>query len=278
MLELFTIILIDSSIYFGDLWGGIGMYTRLMIVLVVLFILFEGFMVYLLFKYKQGKIEKNPLLMLPKKESKFIYYAFFKWKLKNQASNERTTFSLNMNTNYFWFYIALLHEQIIEMVIFHFYFKSVEPSLAYIISALHIYSILYIIGDYNWVRNTPICVKERDIHIKVGGRREIFFTVDDIQLIQPAKLKINNHGGIIHEKDVFHATAFPRALTRTFGISDELKHEIIFNKPIYYTSYFGVKKQANTVFSYIEDSGQLVNLLEEKLKNIQANKQHVDLI
>ena len=196
-----------------------------------------------------------------------MYYAFFCWNNKKVMSNTDISFRLDKNSAYFWFFLALLHEQVIEMVILHIYVKTAAPLLAYVITALHIYSIFYIMGDYNWVRNTPIRVKDDNINIKIGARREISFNIDDIELIQRAKLKNNSSGGIIHEKRVFHATAFPRVLTRLFGISDELKHEIIFNKPIYYKGYFGIKKQADKAFIYIEDSHDFVNVLKNKLEH-----------
>ena len=215
---------------------------------------------------RQGSSDSNPFLALVVKEWTIMYYGLFFWKIKKVPSDNDISFRLDKNSAYFWFFIAILHEQVIEMVILHIYVKTAAPLLANVITALHIYSIFYIIGDYNWVRNTPIRFKNNTIDIKIGRRREISFGISDIKLIRTAKLKTNNSGGIIHEKRVFHATAFPRVLTRLFGISDELKHEIIFNKPIYYKGYFGMKKQVDKAFIYIEDSNDFVDVLNKKME------------
>lgn len=231
----------------------------MVISLILILFLLVLFFVYLFVKYKQGKIEKNPLLAIIVKEWKILYYVFFNWKIKR-----RNKYMLHKHSNYFWLFIALLHEQVIEMVLFHIYLKKVDPSYANIFSALHIYSILYMIGDYNWVRNTPIRLVDDYVEIKIGGRREVSFHLADIDSIKKAQLTYTNKGEIIQEKGVFHATSFPRVLTSLFGITDELKHEITFNKPIYSTGYFGLKKQVNKVHVYIHESDQFVATLEEK--------------
>lgn len=249
----------------------------MMISLILLLTALEIFIVYLFIRYKQGRIEKNPFITIFVKEWKILFYAFFRWRIK-ENNNE---YSLHKNSHYFWLFIALLHEQVIEMVVFHIYLKKVDPSFANIMSALHIYSIIYMLGDYNWVRNTPIRIINNNIEIKIGARRELSFHISDIDSIQKAHITYSDKGGIIHEKGVFHATSFPRVLTRIFGITDELRHEIIFNKPISYTGYFGLKKQVNKVLVYIKDSDRLVDALEEKMRDYEGsndNKQEIQKV
>ncbi|WP_404427491.1 CPBP family intramembrane metalloprotease [Ureibacillus chungkukjangi] len=235
--------------------------------------LLEVFVAYLFVKYKQGKIDHNPIITIILKEWKILFYAFFRWK-RNKVSSENS-FSLHKNSSYFWLFIALLHEQIIEMIVFHIYFKKVEPSYAYVFSGLHLYSILYMLGDYNWVRNTPVCIKNNVVEMKIGARREISFHIRDIRLIRKAEIAYSKNGAIIHEKDVFHLTVFPRVLTRIFGITEELKHEIVFKEPISYKGYFGLKKKVSKVLIYIEDSNQLVNILEKKMEDLEEEDESI---
>ncbi|MBD8071556.1 hypothetical protein [Bacillus sp. PS06] len=108
------------------------------------------------------------------------------------------------------------------------------------------------------------------IEMKIGARREISFHIQDIEMIKRASITYSKSGGIIHEKEVFHATAFPRVLTRLFEITDELKHEIIFKEPVTYRGYFGIKKKVNKVLVYIEDSDRFAHILEQKIEDIEG--------
>lgn len=240
------------------------METRLTVTGIILAVFLEGFLVHLFLLYRKGKITENPLLLIYKKELMILFYAFFKWKIPNP---DQDTFYYHKKSNYFWLYLALVHEQVIEMVVFHIYLKKEAPEIALGMLLLHIYSVFYIMGDYNLLRNTPILVKKNRIHIKIGARRELNFALCDIDKIQQAKLRYNNSGGIIHEKNVFHATAFPRALTRIFGMSDEAKYEIIFKEPVIARGYFGQEKEVQKVLFYIDQPDEFADLIKEKLEH-----------
>ncbi|MFE8700103.1 CPBP family intramembrane glutamic endopeptidase [Cytobacillus sp. FJAT-54145] len=243
------------------------METRLIVTIITLIVLLEGFIIYLFIKYKQGKIDENPLRSITNKEWKMIYYAFFKWK-KRELPDGVDSFSIHKNSNYFWLFIALLHEQVLEAIFFHFWFKQDYPSIAYIMTGLHVYSILYMLGDYNWVRNTPVVVKKNFVTMQVGARRKLSFHIRNIQTIQKATIKYDKSGGIIHERDVFHLTALPRLFTRIFGISDELKYEIIFENPLEATGYFGTKKKVTKAFIYLDEADQFVDLLNDRKEHL----------
>lgn len=245
------------------------METRLIVTGIILVVLLEAFLVYLFLLFRKGKITENPLLLIYKKEMMILFYAFFKWKI---PSRNPETFYYHKNSSYFWLYLALVHEQVLEMIVFHIYLKKEAPEIALVMLLLHIYSVFYIMGDYNLLRNTPILVKKNRIHIRIGARRELNFTICDIDKIQPAKLKYNNSGGIIHEKGVFHATAFPRALTRIFGMSDEAKYEIVFKEPVISRGYFGQEKEVQKVLFYIDQPDEFADLIKEKLEHINDDR------
>ncbi|MBM7648562.1 membrane protease YdiL (CAAX protease family) [Bacillus ectoiniformans] len=238
--------------------------TYYLVWLIILAVGLEAFLIFLMVKYKKGDIDENPFFTMIQKEWKVIYYAFFRWRTAHHDQDGQS-FSLHKQSNYYWLFLALMHEQVIEMVVFHIYLKAEAPSMAYILTALHIYSILYILGDYNWLRNTPVKVKNNLVEMKIGSRREFHFHIKDIQSIQKAAIQYDQKGGMIHEKGVFHVTAFPRLLTHIFGMGDELKYEIIFTSPRISKSYFGIKKEVNKAFLYIKESDQLAELLEQKM-------------
>jgi membrane protease YdiL (CAAX protease family) len=205
-------------------------------------------------------VEGNPFFTIFKKEVKILYYAFFKWKKPNSR------FLLHQNSSYFWLFLALMHEQLIEMVFLHIYMKQEDPALANIVTALHIYSVFYIMGDYNWVRNSPVLVKNNRVHVRIGARRELHFHLKDIAHFRKASIQYNKSGGMIHEKGVFHVTAFPRVLTRIFGMSDELQYEIIFKTPLQSKGYFGQRKEVNKALLYIDQSDELIEFLKNEME------------
>ena len=245
------------------------METRQIVTGIIFVVLLLGFLVHLFLLYRKGKIIENPLLSIYKKEMKILFYAFFKWKIPYCS---RDTFYYHKKSSYFWLFLALVHEQVIEMIVFHIYLRKEAPEIALVMLLLHIYSVFYIMGDYNLLRNTPILVKKDRVHIKIGARRELNFSLSDIEKIQPAKLKYNNSGGMIHEKGVFHVTAFPRMLTKIFGMSDEAKYEIIFKEPVVARGYFGQEKEFHKVLFYIDQPDEFADLIKEKMDTIYDDR------
>ncbi|MFI8684655.1 hypothetical protein [Rossellomorea sp. NPDC077527] len=236
--------------------------TQLIISLVILIILADIGAIILFVKFRRGDMEVNPFITILKKEAQIFYYALFRWKVKPTEG----TYAYHKGSNYFWLFIALLHEQVIEAFAFHYYLKDVDPLRADILVVLHVYSILYMLGDYNLVRNLPIQFKDNQVLMNVGVRRSLRFHIEDVAAIQPARTRYAKSGGIIHEKHVFHVAMLPRVFTRVFGMIDELRYEIIFKEPINARGYFGQKKVVKKALVYMEDPEPFISHLREKVE------------
>ncbi|BCB04130.1 hypothetical protein [Bacillus sp. KH172YL63] len=244
--------------------------TQLIISLVILIILAEAGAVILFVKYRRGDMEHNPFVTILKKEGLVFFHALFRWKVKPERSPEVRSYSYHKGSNYFWLFIALLHEQIIEGIVFHIYLKEVDPLRAQILVVLHVYTVLYMLGDYNLVRNSPIRILKHKVIMDIGLRRSLRFYIEDIALIQAARTQYKESGAIIHEKNVFHVAMLPRVFTRVFGMMDELKYEIVFKEPVIARGYFGQRKIVEKALIYMEDAELLVGDLREEMARVEG--------
>jgi hypothetical protein len=232
------------------------------ILLAVVIVVSVGLFIY----WRKGIIEKNPFLLLWKKEWSVFYHAVFKWKGKRESVGR---YPFHKGSNYFWLFIALLHEQLIEGVVFHIYLKETDPIRANILLVLHFYSILYMLGDYRLVRHSPLRLDGNKVIMKVGVRRSLVMDIGDISTIQPARIQYDSRGSMIHEKGVFHVCMLPRVFTRVFGMVDELKYEIILKEPVDSLGYFGQKKPVGKVFIYMDDPEPFISHLKKKCKRYE---------
>ncbi|MGD6964429.1 CPBP family intramembrane glutamic endopeptidase [Fictibacillus phosphorivorans] len=239
--------------------------TQFIISIIILFTLLEVFAVILFIMYKQGKIDENPFTTVLKKEWLILFYTFFRWK-NRQGNSSAKLFHYHKGSLYFWLLIALLHEQVIEAIVFNIYLKDTDPLRADILLILHVYSILYMLGDYNWVRNSPIKIIKRKVHMKIGARRSLIFHVKDVKTVQPTRIQYTKNGMMIREKNAFHVAALPRVLTRIFGVTDELKYEIVFKEPLQARGYFGQKKAVNKALIYMDEPQNFIKALEAEIE------------
>ncbi|GAA0326013.1 hypothetical protein GCM10008967_15740 [Bacillus carboniphilus] len=246
-----------------------------MISVFILMILLEATAVTLFILYKKGRMEQNPFIGILKKEYEILYYAFCGWGRKLKVKEGTAAFTYHKKSSYFWIFLALMHEQVIEMVIFHIYLKQIDPLAANLFTALHIYSIVWILGDYHAVRHSPVLVKQNLVQMKVGVRKSLTIRVQDIATIQPPTIRYGKSGGVIHEKGVFHVTAFPRVLTRVFGMTDEAKYEILLKYPVYAEGIFGLKKEISKIYIYLDCPEEFVDLLHEKMADYNIEETSV---
>ncbi|RBO99994.1 CPBP family intramembrane glutamic endopeptidase [Rossellomorea aquimaris] len=248
--------------------------TQLIISIIILITLAEVGAVILFVKYRRGDMDSNPFMTILKKEWIILFYALFKWKRKKGNDKGVQSYYYHKGSNYFWLFIALLHEQVIEGIVFHIYLKEIDPLRANILVVLHVYSILYMLGDYNLVRNSPIRIKGNNVVMNVGARRSLTFHIRDVAAIQPARTQYNKSGAIIHEKNAYHVSMLPRVFTRVFGMMDELKYEIIFKEPIYARGYFGQKKIVTKALLSMDNPEPFIMDLQEKVECYEDTEDH----
>ncbi|MHA7136569.1 CPBP family intramembrane glutamic endopeptidase [Rossellomorea arthrocnemi] len=246
--------------------------TQLIISIIILITLAEVGAVILFVKYRRGDMESNPFMTILKKEWIILFYALFKWKRKKGNGKGIQSYYYHKGSNYFWLFIALLHEQVIEGIVFHIYLKEIDPLRANILVVLHVYSILYMLGDYNLVRNSPIRINGNKVVMNIGVRRSLTFHIRDVAAIQPARTQYNKGGGIIHEKNAYHVSMLPRVFTRVFGMMDELKYEIIFKEPIYARGYFGQKKEVKKALLSMDNPEPFIMDLQEKVNGYDESE------
>ncbi|KIL51330.1 hypothetical protein KP77_08420 [Jeotgalibacillus alimentarius] len=233
----------------------------LMISLIIFAVLLEAALVVWVVLHRQGKLRGNPLITLFKKEWLILFYAFFKWNKPKYRANE---FTYHKQSAYFWFFLALVHEQLLEMFIFHYYLKILYPETVWIMTGLHIYSVFYLMGDYNVLRHRPVTVKNGNVHMRIGLRRELSFGVHQVASFEPTGIQYNKQGGIIHPSNVFHATAFPRVLTRVFGAGDDPSYAVKFKTPLVATGYFGRKFEVSEAWLYLDEPERFIETVQRE--------------
>ena len=117
-------------------------------------------------------------MLLWKKEWSVFYHAVFKWKGKPESVGR---YPFHKGSNYFWLFIALLHEQLIEGVVFHIYLKETDPIEGqYPVGAPFLQYPVYVLGDYHLARHSPLRLDGNKVIMKVGVRRSLVMDITDL--------------------------------------------------------------------------------------------------
>ena len=104
-------------------------------------------------------------------EVSMLYYGLVGWtKADEPADEEVGTFSYHRACRWRDVTLGLSLLLIVEIVPVHLFVAGWSPAAAWVVTALSLYSLLWMVGDYHAMRLTPIRVGDRHIEVRIGRR------------------------------------------------------------------------------------------------------------
>lgn len=86
------------------------------------------------------------------------------------------SFSYHQRSEYFGVFLMLVHAMLIEIIAVHVMLMQYSHTAAWIATVLDMYALLFLIGDYQAIRKSPVILEDDRLHIQKGLR---FHTVID---------------------------------------------------------------------------------------------------
>lgn len=114
-----------------------------------------------------------------------IHYSLFSWKKKPPTLKKERgrTFTLHKDGAFLGVFILLVHAMAFEIVGVHLILAKFDHTIAWIVTALDIYLLLFIVADYQAIRLSPMTVDSKGIHFQKGIRQYGFIPFHDIKEI-----------------------------------------------------------------------------------------------
>ncbi|MGM8215828.1 beta-carotene 15,15'-monooxygenase [Bacillaceae bacterium W0354] len=114
----------------------------------------------------EEKIKSLPIIHAICSEMLVFYYAFASWR--KQIQPKSNTFTLHQKSSYIAVHVMLIHAIIIETIGIHWWLHDQYPIASIILLILNIYGVIFLIGDIQAVRLTPILVTDEKLYISLG--------------------------------------------------------------------------------------------------------------
>ncbi|MGY3792210.1 hypothetical protein [uncultured Aquimarina sp.] len=126
--------------------------------------------------------------VFPKKISEVLameiavfYYGFISWKKKTPRENEYT---YHKDGNSISIFIGILMIVIIETFVLHKMILKSNPSIAWIVGIMSVYSFVQIFGFVKSITKRPITIDGEILHIRYGIMSEVIIPISDIDTIE----------------------------------------------------------------------------------------------
>jgi len=211
------------------------------------------------FSFENKKLNKFQLVFrILATDISAVYYSLFSWKKKPpiMQNDEGKTFTMHKDGAYLGVFFMLVHAMAIEIVGVHMIIAQFDTILAWVVTVLDIYLLLFIIADYQAIRLSPVVVDSKGLHFQKGIRQYGFVPLNVIQEINENTKSIEE---IKQDKK-----GFSLAIQ---GIEKErIPHVIELKKPIKVYQFFGYSKKVESIYIKVDDVHEF-NVYMQKVEN-----------
>jgi hypothetical protein len=115
-------------------------------------------------------------------EISILYYGLFAWKRPKQTGEN--IFTAYKKSGYGSIVGALVFLSLSEVLAFHVLFMQISSIAAWIIFALNLYGIIFILADFNATRREPTYIEDEKLYINAGIRWKTVVPVKDIKSVE----------------------------------------------------------------------------------------------
>ena len=204
------------------------------------------------FRYKKLNQYQHFLRFLSTDLAVF-YYVFFSWR--KQTKPLSNAFTYHRNAEYQGVFFLIVHALAIEVIAVHVIALQFSHILAWILTTLDVYALLFVIADYQAIRITPVILDEKGVHVQKGLRFHAFIPYEKISGITK-----NEKTSKVVSKD-------KKSLNLTLGgLEDSLPAFVIhFDEEIEAYSLFGIRKQIDKLYVSVDENAMFQQALNQKI-------------
>ncbi len=195
--------------------------------------------------------------ILPKKlvlpfatEVAVIYYGFINWKTGTLKENEFTYHKKSGTPALFGALLLIIG---IETVAFHFLLAQWSVTVAWVLTALSIYSAIQIFGFAKSLSKRPISINSESLNLKYGILNEVEIPLGDIESIELSWKPL--------EESELTKTLSPLGELESHNVIIELKKE---NEMV---GIYGIRKKFKVIGLYIDEPKEFKEKLEQAIIN-----------
>jgi len=115
-------------------------------------------------------------------EISILYYGLFAWKRPKQPGEN--AFTAYKKSGYGSIVGGLAFLSLSEVLAFHVLFMQISTIAAWIIFALNLYGIIFILADFNAFRREPTYIEDEKLYINAGIKWKAIIPVKDIKSVK----------------------------------------------------------------------------------------------
>jgi len=146
----------------------------------------------------EGVIDEPRLVRILVTELSIIHYGLFSWRNRPRFTTDGGVFTYHQKSGLGLVVGVFLVLIAVETPFLHLFIASKFPVLAWVVTALGVYGVVFILGDFNATRWRPIRVKDGRLKLKTGLRWRLSVPLSDISRVETTTLDIEDKEGLLN--------------------------------------------------------------------------------
>lgn len=179
-------------------------------------------------------------------EVSMFHYAIIGWNPMKEAPKGQQ-YTYHKDNGYTAFFAVAIFAVVVETAVLHLLLMQWSLTAAWILTGLSIYSLFFVIGDFNAIRKRPIYLSDEAIKVRVGFRWRMdipFEMIESITLRTPDK-----------EKEEFANLILAGEANVAIKLKEEMTAE----------GLYGIKKRLDRLAIHIDDKHGFKAAVEERM-------------
>ncbi|SDK46581.1 hypothetical protein [Sediminibacillus albus] len=211
------------------------------------------------FSFKNEKLNKFQLtLRILATDIAAIYYSLFSWRKSVPAivQGKAHSFTFHKDGSYLGVFIMLVHAMVLEIIAVHIMVAQYSHTAAWIVTGLDIYTLLFIIADYQAIRLSPVVLDSKGIHFQKGIRQYGFISWGKVS-------GINENGKSVREvgQDRNSISLALHGLEK-----EQIPYVIKLTGPVEIRQIFGFKKTIQSLYVKMDEGHKFYETVGSYIK------------
>ncbi len=191
----------------------------------------------------------TPLTLYVATELSAWYYVLAGWFVRwSSPLPGLIPFSYHKKTLYPMLLTALSFVALVESVALHLIIQHWNVTAAWIVSALNVYTMIWVFADFNAIRLNPIVLDSHTLHIRQGLRWRGSVSLLDISEVRPIKHADKEQTGYI-----------------SLALSTDARLVVSLTKSIILTGFLGRQKQVSSIGLALDDEKLFVAEIAKRM-------------
>ncbi len=184
-------------------------------------------------------------------EIAMFHFALSGWRQRPFPGAGETHFSYYRENSYGAVLVAIMFLLLIETVGLHLFIQGWSETIAWIITGLSIYSIFWLLGDFNAMRQRPIVVAENEILLRIGLRWTARFPLKAIASIKKIPELPEKHPLLLNAV--------------VFGEPQLL---LTLKSPVLVKGFLGIRKTVDEIALSVDQQSKFIHIVQENFPQL----------